>query len=113
MAKGTNIAGASFIQSDKLAIDHTDESISIDFPSGTASGTDTYTVTITGIEAYITLLPVAVLFTNANTGSSTINVNSLGAKTLKKAVSTNLTAGDILAGEIKLLIYDGTNFQVI
>lgn len=50
---------------------------------------------------------------NANTGASTINVNSLGIKSIKRDGSIALTAGDILAGEIVTLIYDGTNFQLV
>jgi len=80
---------------------------------GTASGTDTYVVTISGVSAYTSGDAYIVNFTNANTGSSTININSLGAKTLKKSVSTNLASGDILAGQEFLIVYDGTNFQVI
>ena len=51
--------------------------------------------------------------TNANTGASTVNVNSLGIKSIKRDGSTALTAGDILADEIVTLIYDGTNFQLV
>lgn len=49
----------------------------------------------------------------ANTGVSTLNINSLGAKTIKKNVSTDLTSGDIIAGQIVTVVYDGTNFQFI
>lgn len=51
---------------------------------------------------------------NTNTGSATLNVNSLGAKTLKKkdvansAIST-LDAGDIIQGGIYTAFYDGTD----
>jgi len=48
-----------------------------------------------------------------NTGATTINVNGLGAKTLKKNANSDLSAGDILAGQIILVDYDGTNFQLI
>lgn len=81
--------------------------------SATASGTNTYTATITGVTAYTTHDIYEIIFTNANSGSSTININSLGAKTLKKSVSTNLASGDILAGQSYIIVYDGTNFQVI
>jgi hypothetical protein len=81
--------------------------------TATANGTDTYTATITGVSAYTTHDIYEIIFTNANTGSSTININSLGAKTLKKSVSTNLANGDILAGQAYIIVYDGTNFQVI
>ncbi len=78
----------------------------------------------TGVaDAYvITLRPAPLVYTagleatfqavNANTGASTINVNGLGVKSIKKNVSTALAAGDILANQIITLIYDGTNFQL-
>lgn len=50
---------------------------------------------------------------NANTGAATINVNGLGAKTIKKDVSTDLEANDITVNEVITVVYDGTNFQII
>lgn len=82
--------------------------------SATASGTDTYTATIApAITAYAAGQRFFITFTNANTGAATINLNSQGAKSLKKNSSAALTAGDILAGQIILIAYDGTNFQII
>jgi len=49
----------------------------------------------------------------ANTGSATINVDSLGAKTIKKHNDQNLASGDIEAGQKVLAVYDGTDFQII
>ena len=91
---------------------------------GTASGTDTYAVTIsppapgytTGISAittYVTGQTYKIRFTNANTGASTLNINSLGAKSIVKSGSTPLVAGDISAGQVLNLYYDGTNLQVV
>lgn len=51
--------------------------------------------------------------TSANTTTSTLNVNSLGAKTILKLSATNLAANDILAGAIVEVQYDGTNFQML
>ena len=51
-----------------------------------------------------------------NTGSVTLNLNSLGAKTLKKmnnGVLSNLDAGDLISGMITQVFYDGTHFQLI
>lgn len=48
----------------------------------------------------------------ANTGSATLNVDTLGAKTLKKYGDTNLAANDIETGDLVFCQYDGTNFQV-
>lgn len=52
---------------------------------------------------------------NTNTGSASLNINSLGAKTLKKkdvfggAIAT-LDAGDLIQGGIYTVFYDGTDF---
>ena len=51
--------------------------------------------------------------TNANTGASTVNVNSLGIKSIKKDGADALIANDILASQIVCLVYDGTNFQLM
>ena len=80
----------------------------------TASGTNTYTATPSpAITAYALGQKFLILFTNANTGASTINLNGLGAKDIKKSVSTALASGDILAGQELWIAYDGTNFQII
>ncbi len=81
----------------------------------TASGTDnTYTATVSStVTSYTVGQQFLVKFTNANTDASTINFNSNGAKALKKNVSSALVAGDISAGQVMLLAYDGTNFQII
>jgi hypothetical protein len=77
----------------------------------TASGTDTYTITLDVTPtAYSNKMDVWVLFTNANTGAATLNVNSLGAKSIVKGASSALEAGDIIAGSTHHLKYDGTNF---
>src|SRR6185503_15803006 len=52
--------------------------------------------------------------TNANTTTSTLNINALGAKTIVRADGiTALVANDILAGQIVYVEYDGTNFVMI
>lgn len=55
---------------------------------------------------------------NSNTGPSTINLVGLytasasaGVFAIKKQVSVDLGANDILAGQVVELVYDGTNFQ--
>jgi hypothetical protein len=50
---------------------------------------------------------------NPNTGASTLNVNAKGAKTIKKYHDQDLVSGDIEAGQIVVVEYDGTNFQLI
>lgn len=48
----------------------------------------------------------------SNTGVATLNVDGLGAVTILKNNSQNLDTGDIAAGQIVTVIYDGTNFQM-
>ena len=49
-----------------------------------------------------------------NTLTSTLNVNGKGATTIKKGDGTVvLSPGDIVAGQIIQVEYDGTNFQVV
>jgi hypothetical protein len=81
---------------------------------GTASGTNTYTVTVTpSLAAYSANQEFTIKFTNANTSTATLNVSSLGAKSIVKNGSVDLESGDISAGQILKLIYDGTNFQIV
>lgn len=84
------------------------------FPKATASGTDTYTVSVTPAGIQLTDgQRYHIQFTNANTGAATLNVNSQGAKSIKKRSGEDLDAGDITSGQHHLLAYDGTNFQCL
>jgi len=48
----------------------------------------------------------------ANTGSGTLNLNGLGAKTIVKQANQSLAANDIRAGQWVMVTYDGTNMQM-
>jgi|DEB0MinimDraft_3_1074331.scaffolds.fasta_scaffold01324_9 hypothetical protein len=48
-----------------------------------------------------------------NDGTVTLNVDSLGAVTIKKENDADLAAGDIEAGMKVEVVYDGTNFQLL
>lgn len=51
---------------------------------------------------------------HANTSTSTLNVNGLGAKSImKQGGGTALVTGDIALGQIVQVEYDGTNFQML
>lgn len=79
-----------------------------------AGGDDTYAVTLDPVpSSYYAGMEVNFKPTTANTGACTLDVNGLGAKTIKKNVSSDLSTGDILAGQIVKVIYDGTNFQLV
>lgn len=79
-----------------------------------AGATDDYAITLTPApSAYTTGMIVCFKANTANTTACTLNVNGLGAKTIKKNVSTDLATNDILAGQFVQVVYDGTNFQLL
>jgi len=65
------------------------------------------------LSEYITGMPIFFKAANTNTGASTLDINGLGTKSIKKSTDVDLVAGDIKAGQIVLVVYDGTNFQMI
>lgn len=79
-----------------------------------ATGTDNYVVTISPVPtAYVAGLVVSFKAPNKNTGASTLNCNELGAKAIVKNVDDALASGDIQAGQIITVVYDGTSFQIV
>lgn len=82
---------------------------------GTASGTDTYTTTITGVTGYNDADAYLIRFTIGNTTSATLNINSLGAIPLYRNNDGELIGGDIIDGAEMLCVYNSTTnrFQVI
>lgn len=81
----------------------------------TSTGTaNTYAVTASpAITAYSSGQSFCVNFHVTNTGTSTVNINTLGAKSLVKNGSVAMTSGDIIANAIYTIVYNGTNFQVL
>lgn len=84
-------------------------------PSGiaTASVTDVYTTTIAGITSYTTNDAYIIKFNTDNVDGATLNINGLGAINLVKNNDVVITGGDIRVGQEFLVVYDGTNFQMI
>ena len=78
-----------------------------------AGASDAYAITVSGVSAYNTGDMYAFKANTVNTGAATLNVNSLGAKTIKKNYNADLADGDIKAGQRVHVIYDGTNFQML
>lgn len=79
-----------------------------------AGSTDAYAVTLAPVPTAYTTGQVVVFKANTvNTGAATLNVNGLGAKTIKKSVTGDLNDGDIAANQLVTVAYDGTNFQFV
>ena len=74
-----------------------------------ASGTNTYTLTLSpAITSYADGMELKVKFTNAPTGSSTFNVNGVGAKKLFINATTQVISASFLAGQQATVRYDTT-----
>lgn len=84
--------------------------------AGTSSGTDTITATLSpAITAYAAGQRFTFLAGGTNTGAATADFNEVGAAAIKKGPdgATALAAGDITAGGMYTVEYDGTNFQLL
>jgi hypothetical protein len=79
----------------------------------TAGAANTYTGTITGIATYVAGLTLEALINVTNTGASTININGLGAKTISRPDGNALTAGDLQANQVYVLIYVAGQFLLV
>src|SRR3990167_7638460 len=78
-----------------------------------AEASDTYVIALTpALTAYTTGQRFTFTANTANTGACTLNVNALGAKTIKKFNDQDLETGDIEAGQVVEVVYDGTNLQM-
>jgi hypothetical protein len=87
--------------------------------SATAAGAaNAYTLTnapvMTAATAYRTGTTFTFKANHTNTGNATLNVDGLGARELRKPGGTDqLTASDILIGQMVTAIFDGTYFQMV
>jgi hypothetical protein len=84
---------------------------------GTSTGVGTaYAVGLSPVlTAYTPGLVVRFMPDTASSGGATLNVNSLGAKTIVTGPNsqTVLTSNDIPASVVSEVVYDGTNFELV
>ena len=80
----------------------------------TTGSANTYVATFSPVyTAYTTGLTLRVKFNLENTATSTINVDTLGSKVIKKVTGAGievLEAGDIVADGVYIVVYNGTDF---
>lgn len=119
IAAGTAAGGTSarlFTNPSTLAA-HAQAGTWIYFVEDGTGSDDTYTATLTPtLAAYTAGMLLVGKFTVANTGAATLNLDSLGAKALKKYVAgaiADVETGDIVANQPVLLEYDGMDFVVL
>lgn len=86
--------------------------------AGTATGTgNAYVLALAPpITAYVTNQCFTFKANFTNTGASSLNINGLGAKPIKKfvvAVLSDVAASEIANGQPIHVCYDGTNMQLV
>jgi len=80
----------------------------------TVAGTNTLTGLATpALGGYATGAQFSFIAQNTNTAAVTIDIDTLGVKSITKFGTTPLDAGDIVAGALALIEYDGTRFQLL
>lgn len=83
------------------------------YGGASAAGTDTYAVSLPiSPGAYVAGNRFQFKADVANTGACTLNINALGAKSIKLADGGDPLTGDIQASVVDV-IYDGTNFVLL
>jgi len=87
-----------------------------EFSYATTSGTNALTATLNKAPTAYTAGQVFWLKIGAtNTSTATLNINSLGAKSIKKILNgtlSNIEAGDLISGQVVGFAYDGVQFQI-
>lgn len=109
LAEGS--AGTDFlsIRNDGLVIVNK----TLNYHTDTSSVNDTYGIIEPLLTAYVTGMNLYVNIGVANTDAATLQINALAAKAIKKLHDQDVVTGDIEAGQIIHLIYDGVAFQML
>lgn len=77
--------------------------------AASSGGTDAYAITLSPVPASLTNGFTVIFKADvANTGPATLNVNSLGAKAIKKTHDEDLANNDIEAGQLVIVSYQAT-----
>lgn len=75
---------------------------------------NTYVLTfVSNFTAYQDGIVIYWVPANANTGASTLNVNGLGAVAIINQNGSTLTAGQLIANQVAVVMYKGTGFQLL
>lgn len=115
-AINTSSAGSgthSFAKTTPVFIGQYDYRLNPNNYAADAGANDTYVITLTNAPtAYVTGQVFYFKANTVNTGACTLNVNGLGAKSLKMNSGLDPVDGYIKALQIVGVIYDGTNFQI-
>lgn len=99
--------------SDPVVVASTDSRIPQNSYAASIVGTDAYAITLTTAPAaYATGQQFTFKADVINTGTATLNVNSLGAISILRGDGSALADSDIAAGQVITVVYDGTAFRL-
>jgi microcystin-dependent protein len=85
----------------------------IDFAVDTGAA-NAYAVALTpALTAHVPGMPIVIIAAHANTGASTVAVNGMAAVPIKLPNGSDPPANSIIAGGLFIVVYDGTNYQLI
>jgi len=76
------------------------------------TGNDTYTCTVSGFTAYSAGYCIVLYADTANTGTATVNISAVGAKSILRYGGSALSNSDIVANTPVMICYDGTQFTL-
>lgn len=112
----TQIATTAFVQAAAGAI--TNHSVSGTLYVAAAGSSGAFTGNTTpSYTAYTTGDIILMKANHSPSGSTTLNLNSLGAKSIKRTFSDGTkfatVSGDILSGRLYWLLYDGTDYLIL
>jgi hypothetical protein len=80
----------------------------------TVAGTDTITGTVSpSLTAYTAGQIFSFVVGTTNTGAVTLNIDGLGPKAVTRTGAIALVAGGMVTGQVALVEYDGTRFQLL
>ena len=109
--KHTNVAAAAARTQYARAAEVQDGSITY---LTSVSGADTITATgALSLDAYTAGQGFWFIPASDNTGAVTININSIGAKSIYDSYGNELDAGDLVSGGAYQIAYDGTQFVLL
>ena len=101
-----NVAGLLKILLDKMVL-----------PVTSPAGTNTYTGTVDPSfdgDGLVSGMVFSIAFPNTNTSTTcTLNINSVGAKTIKEHDGSAPIVGALVSGSRHLMYYDGTDFRLV
>ena len=84
------------------------------FQATDSGSADAYAIALApAITAYVAGQEFTFKAGATSTGASTLNVNGVGVKNIKKKNDQAIAAGDIEANAIIKVVYDGTSFQML